>query len=94
VEIFVFFPAKELGPTSCLSPIDFCLSLFFSVLPLPSVSLEAKMSKHVNGTMPNEKKNKHHSCESKKKAGHLTEKQKIPAKIYFPGGECFITEII
>ena len=52
------------------------------------------MSKHVNGTMPNEKKNKHHSCESKKKAGHLTEKQKIPAKIYFPGGECFITEII
>jgi len=90
VEIFVFFPAKELGPTSCLSPIDFCLSLFFSVLPLPSVSLEAKMSKHVNGTMPNEKKKKKHSCESKK----IKLQRFTWGVFYFPGGECFITEII
>jgi len=51
--------------------------------------LEAKMSKHVNGTMPNEKRNKHHSCESKKKAGHLTEKAKDSCKNIFSGWGVF-----
>ena len=77
---FVFFPAKELGPTSCLFPLNFYP--FFSFAATFSKFEEAKMSKDVNGTMPNEKKKKHSSCESKK-ADRLTAKAKDSCKNIF-----------
>jgi hypothetical protein len=80
VENFVFFPAKELGPTSCLFPMNF--PPFLSFAATFSKFEEAKMSKHVNGTTPNEKKRKHSSCESKR-ADHLTAKAKKSCKNIF-----------
>ena len=84
---FVFFPAKELGPTSCLFPLNFYP--FFSFDATFSKFEEAKMSKDVNGTMPNEKKRRNILVVKARRRTASRQKQKIPVKIYFPGGGVF-----